>query len=103
VATQGSPQLQPLALVVADKVAVLAGVGVVVDGDEEPLVELEGTGELIHQLPHTLQELVHDRRHLLGVPVQVVAPGETDRQTDREKERETDRQTDSVSEREAPV
>ena len=100
----GSPQLLPLSLVVPDEVAILAGVHVVVDGDEEPLVELEGAGELLRQLPHTLQELVHDRGHLLGVPVQVVTPGErrgpgqgateTDRGTDRDRFRETETETD---------
>lgn len=47
-----------------------------VNGDEEPLIELEGTGELLHQLPHTLKELIDDWRYLLGISNQVVAPGE---------------------------
>ncbi len=47
-----------------------------VNGDEEPLVELKGTGELLHELPHALQELIDDGRHLFGVSDQVVAPGE---------------------------
>lgn len=47
-----------------------------VNGDEEPLVELKGTGELLHKLPHTLQELIYDGRYLFRVSDQVVAPGE---------------------------
>lgn len=46
----------------------------VVNGDEKPLVELEGAGELLHQLPHTLQKLIDDRRHLLWVSNQVITP-----------------------------
>lgn len=47
-----------------------------VNGDEEPLVELEGTGELLHELPHALQKLVDDGRHLFGVSDLVVTSGE---------------------------
>lgn len=47
-----------------------------VDGHQEALVELEGAGELLRQLPHTLQELVQDRGHLLRVAVQVGVPAE---------------------------
>lgn len=47
-----------------------------VNGDEESLVELKGTGELLHELPHALQELIDDGRYLFGVSDQVVAPGE---------------------------
>lgn len=68
-----SPQLPPLALVVANEVAVLAGVDVAVNGDEEPLVELESAGELLSELPRALQHLVDDGRYLFGVPGQVVA------------------------------
>lgn len=68
-----SPQLSPLALVVANEVAVLAGVDVAVNGGEEPLVELESAGELLHELPCALQHLIHDGRNLLGVSSQVVA------------------------------
>lgn len=50
-----------------------------VNGDEEPLIELKGTGELLHELPHALQELIDDGRHLFGVSDQVVAPGEEER------------------------
>ena len=42
---------------------------------QEALVELEGTGELLGQLPQDLQELVQDRGDLPGVPVQVPVPG----------------------------
>lgn len=41
---------------------------------EEALVKLEGAGELLHQLPNTLQELVHHGGHLLKVSVQVSVP-----------------------------
>lgn len=44
------------------------------DGDEEVLVELEGTRELLRQLPHALQELIDDRRLLLRIAVQVSVP-----------------------------
>lgn len=44
-----------------------------VNGDEEPLVELEGTGELLAELPHAFQQLIDDRRRLLWVPDLVVA------------------------------
>lgn len=68
-----SPQLPPLALVVANEVAVLAGVDVAVNGDEEPLVELESAGELLRELPRAFQHLIDDGRNLLGVSSQVVA------------------------------
>lgn len=48
----------------------------IVNGDEEFLSELKRTGQLLHQLPHTLQELGDDRRRLLRVSNQVVASGE---------------------------
>ncbi|KAF3838021.1 hypothetical protein F7725_009789 [Dissostichus mawsoni] len=60
----------------------MAGVDVAVNGDEEPRVELKGTGELLHELPDALQELVDDRRDLFRVSLQVVASGEEDT-TDR--------------------
>lgn len=53
-----------------------------VDGDEEPGVELEGAGELLHELPHALQELIHDGGHLLRVSHQVVAPGGEEEEED---------------------
>lgn len=43
-----------------------------VNGDEEPLVELEGAGELLGELPRALQHLINDGRYLLGVSGQVV-------------------------------
>lgn len=46
-----------------------------VNGDEEPLVELEGTGELLRELPHAFQQLIDDGRHLFRVPNLVVASG----------------------------
>lgn len=55
----------------------MAGVDVRVYGDEEALVELKGTWELLGQLPHTLQELVDDRRHLFRISVQVSVPAGT--------------------------
>lgn len=47
-----------------------------VDGDEETLVELEGTWKLLRELPHTLQELVHDGGHLFRISIQVGIPAE---------------------------
>lgn len=52
----------------------MAGVDVCADGDEEMLIELKGTWELLRQLPHTLQELIDDRRLLLRIAVQVSIP-----------------------------
>lgn len=46
-----------------------------VELEQEALVELKGTRELLHQVPHALQELVDHRRHLLGVTLQVSVPG----------------------------
>ena len=43
--------------------------------EQEALIELKGTWELLHQLPHTLQELVDHWRHLLRVTLQVSVPG----------------------------
>lgn len=44
-----------------------------VNGDEESLIELEGTGELLAELPHAFQQLIDDGRRLLRVPDLVVA------------------------------
>lgn len=44
-----------------------------VNGDEESLVELKGTGELLGELPHAFQQLIDDGGHLLWVPELVVA------------------------------
>lgn len=71
---QRAPHVPSLLLAVAQEGPELAGVDVTVDGNQEALVELEGTGELLGQLPHALQELVDDRRHLLGISVQVSVP-----------------------------
>lgn len=43
-----------------------------VNGDEEPLVELESAGELLRQLPRAFQHLINDGRYLFGVSNQVV-------------------------------
>lgn len=72
----GVPHVSALLLTVPQEAAELTGVHVRAHGDEEALVELEGTRELLGQLPHTLQELVHDGGHLLGVPIQVGVPAE---------------------------
>lgn len=45
-----------------------------VNGDEEPLVELESAGELLRELPRAFQHLINDGRHLFGVSSQVVVP-----------------------------
>lgn len=47
-----------------------------VNGDEEPLVELKGTGELLHQLPDAFQELINDWRNLFRVSDQMIASGQ---------------------------
>lgn len=44
-----------------------------VNGDEESLVELKGTRELLGELPHAFQQLIDDGGHLLWVPDLVVA------------------------------
>lgn len=43
------------------------------NGDEEPLVELKGTGELLRELPHAFQQLIDDGGRLSRVPHQVLA------------------------------
>lgn len=73
---QNSLQLYSLPLTVANKVSILTGIDVVVNGDQELLVVLEGTGKLLHQLPQALQELIDDGRNLFGVSIQVAAPAE---------------------------
>lgn len=52
----------------------MAGVDVRADGDEEMLVELKGTWELLRQLPHALQELIYDWRLLFRITGQVSVP-----------------------------
>lgn len=51
------PQIQPVLLAIANESAKLAALNMVVQRQEEALVELEGARVLVHQLPHTLQEL----------------------------------------------
>jgi len=74
----GVPHVPALLLAVAQEGPVLTGVDVGVYGDEEALVELEGTWELLRQLPNTLQELVDDWRHLFGISIQVSVPAEAE-------------------------
>lgn len=71
-----SPELLPVPVAGAQEVAKLAGIDVVMDLQQEELTELEGAGELLHQLPHTLHKLCEHRGHLLGVPIQVATPTE---------------------------
>lgn len=71
-----SPELRPLLVAGAQEVSKLAGIDVVMDLQQEALAELEGAGELLHQLPHTLHKLGEHRGHLLGVPIQVATPRE---------------------------
>lgn len=68
------PHIPSFLLAVAQEGPVLTGVDVRVNGDEKALVELKGTWELLRQLPHTLQKLIDDRRHLLGISIQVGIP-----------------------------
>lgn len=71
------PHIPALLLAVTQKVSKMAGVDMRADGDEEMLIELKGTWELLRQLPHTLQELIDDRRLLLRIAVQVSVPAGT--------------------------
>ena len=66
-----SPFVSSLLLAVADEVAIVTGIDVMMERDEEPLVVLKGTGELLHQLPDHLQELVNDWCHFFGIPMDV--------------------------------
>lgn len=61
------PQVQPIFLAVSNESAKLAWISMVMDGNKEPLVELESAGELLHNLPDTLQELCEHRRRLLDI------------------------------------
>ena len=47
----------------------------VMEGEQEVLVELEGGWELDHHLPHTVQELGEDGGRLSGVSSQMAVPG----------------------------
>lgn len=67
-------QVFPFFLAIANEVPVLAGVDVRVQLYKESFIELECAGELLHQLPNALQKLIHDRRNLLRVTVQVRVP-----------------------------
>lgn len=58
-------QHSPLLLVVAEEGAVVGGVGVVEEGEEEALTKLQGEGELAAQLPHAVEEEEEERRLLL--------------------------------------
>lgn len=77
VCTSVLPHIPAFLLAVAQEGPKMAGVDVSVYGDEEALVELKGTRELLGQLPHALQELVDDRRHLFRIAVQVSVPAGT--------------------------
>lgn len=68
------PYIPAFLLAVAQEGPILAGVDMCVYGDEEALIELKGTWELLRQLPHTLQELIDDRRHLFRISIQVSIP-----------------------------
>lgn len=61
------PQFFPLFFTIADEVSIVTRMNVIVDADKESLAVFKGTGKLLHKLPHTLQELVYNRWHLLGV------------------------------------
>lgn len=61
------PEIKPVFLAVADEGAELARVDVIVQRQQVALVELEGAGELLQQLPHAVDELAEHGRHLLGV------------------------------------
>lgn len=68
------PHVPAFLWAVPEKVSEMAGVNVCADGDEEMLVELKGTWELLRQLPHALQELVYDWRLLFRITGQVSIP-----------------------------
>lgn len=68
-------QHSPLLLVVAEEGAVVGGVGVVEEGEEEALAELQGEGELAAQLPHAVEEEEEERRLLLQPRVGVGRAG----------------------------
>jgi len=63
-----------LSLAVAQEVAKLAGMDVLMDLNEEPLTELESLRKLFSQLPYALQELREYGRHLFWFGVQLIAP-----------------------------
>ena len=55
------PEIKPVFLAVADEGAELARVDVIVQRQQVALVELEGAGELLQQLPHAVDELPEHR------------------------------------------
>lgn len=59
------PPLSPLFLVVAEEGAVVRSIGVVEEGEEEVLPELQGEGELAAQLPHAVKKKEKKRCLLL--------------------------------------
>ena len=61
------PEIDAVLLAVADERAELAGVHVVVQGEQVTLVELKSGGKLLRDLPHRVQELREDGRDVLGV------------------------------------
>ena len=65
---------QSLPLVVAQESTKLAGVDVIMEGDEEVLVELKRCWELDHDLPDTVQELCENWRGFPNLPCQVTTP-----------------------------
>lgn len=44
----------PVFFTVANEVAIVTRINVTVDADKESLIVFEGTGKLLHKLPHTL-------------------------------------------------
>ena len=60
-----TPLVSPLFLTVPEESSKLAGIGVVVQGHQEVFIELEGSGELLDHLPHTVQKLCENWRGLL--------------------------------------
>lgn len=68
------PHIPAFLLAVAQEGPILTGVDVCVYGDDEALVELKGTWELLRQLPHTLQELIDNWRHLFRISIKVGIP-----------------------------
>lgn len=61
------------------EVAKLAGVDMVMDFEEEPLIEFKCTGKLLHELPDTFSELSEDRGHFLCITIEMATPGKLER------------------------
>lgn len=51
------------------EVSKLAGINVMLNVNQKPLVELKGTGELFHQLPDALNELVNNWRDFFWITI----------------------------------